>query len=96
MGDGGNAGGAVVWMAPGEESSGFHRVWHVTTRADGSYTFTDLAPGVYKIVASQGGFALGVSLLGVSLLGVSLDDEDEMESVAVGAGEKVTKDLKHE
>ena len=56
--------------------------------ADGSYSFANVAPGSYKLVAVP---ESELEVQGNNVLGY----EDQMESVQVGAQDKVIKDLKH-
>jgi allophanate hydrolase subunit 2 len=74
----------VVLTADDAETGSFLRTAHAV--ADGKYAFANLPPGSYKLVAVQ---ESELSIQGNNVLGF----EDLMESVAVGAGEKVTKDL---
>ena len=52
------------------------------TGADGTYSFDHIAPGDYRIVAAPEGIRV-------------IDYEDQMETITVGANDKLTKDLKH-
>jgi hypothetical protein len=84
--DQGNAAGTVVVLTDAGEESAFGPR-QTTARADGVYTFANLPPGSFKLVAVQ---ESDPEIDGGAVLGY----ENQMETVDIGAGEKVTKDLK--
>ena len=84
--DSGNAASAIVALTSGEDEFDFVPDRQVTAKADGAYTFTNLPPGTYRIVAMQDA-GQGNSVFGY---------EDLMEAIEVRDGEKVTKDLKRQ
>jgi len=55
---------------------------------DGTYSFTNVPPGSYRIVATQRN-----DMMTVQRPGGLIDYEDLMESLELHAGEKLTKDL---
>ena len=59
-------------------------------KADGTYSFIALAPGKYKLAATDGDFNPNRYELGVALE----DYEDVAESIDLRPGDKNTKDLK--
>jgi hypothetical protein len=84
--DRGNAAGTVVVLTnAGEES--VIGPWVTTAGADGTYTFANVPPGSFRLVAIQ---ESDPEIQGAVALGY----ENLMETVDIGAGEKVTKDLK--
>jgi hypothetical protein len=85
--DKGNAAGTVVVLVEaGPEETGFE-ARNATAGADGTYTIANLPPGSYKLVAVD---ESDPAILNNDVLGY----ENLMETVEVGVGEKVTKDLK--
>jgi protocatechuate 3,4-dioxygenase beta subunit len=75
-----------VVMVPADEETGGD-AQEATVGADGKYTVANVPPGNYKLVAVP---EKDMRLQGNNVLGF----EDAMESVTVGAQEKVIKDLK--
>jgi hypothetical protein len=73
--------GTVVVLTEAGEETGFD-TRQATAGPDGTYTINNLPPGSYKLVAVSD--AEPDNLLGY---------ENQMETVEVGTGEKVTKDL---
>ncbi len=84
--DKGNAAGTEVVLVAAGMETGFEPR-HATTNAVGVYVFSNLPPGSYKLVATGEG---DPATQGNHVLGY----EDQMDSATVGAGEKVTRDLK--
>lgn len=84
--DQGNAAGTVVVLtdATGETDFDPRRT---TAGSDGSYTFANLPPGSFRLVAVQ---ESDPEIQGDVVPGY----ENLMETVDIGAGEKVTKNLK--
>jgi hypothetical protein len=84
--DKGNAAGTVVVLTEAGEETDFEPR-RATAGADGTYTFANLPPGTYKLVAVEEN---DPATQGNDVLGY----ENLMEIVEVGVGEKATKDLK--
>jgi hypothetical protein len=84
--DQGNAAGTVVVLTEAEEETDFEPR-RTTAGAGGTYTFANLPPGSYKLVAVE---ESDPPTQGNNVLGY----ENLMETVEVGVDEKVTKDLK--
>ena len=80
--------GLEVVMVPADEETGGD-AQEATVGADGKFTIANVPPGNYKLVAVP---EKDMRLQGNNVLGF----EDVMESVTVGAQEKVTKDLKRQ
>jgi hypothetical protein len=79
--DKGPAPGVRVMLVPEDPTTGLYN--SVTTNASGAYTIDRVLPGRYKVLAWD------------ASSGRSIDDfEDDMESIEVAAGDKLTKDLK--
>jgi hypothetical protein len=82
---GGRVAGLTVVMVPADEETGGDAKY-ADVGADGKYTIANVPPGNYKLVAVP---EKDMRLQGNNLLGF----EDVMESITVGAQEKVIKDL---
>ncbi len=80
------AGTVVVLVEGGPKETGFD-YRQATAGNDGTYTIPNLPPGSYKLVAVQ---ESDPAIRNDDVLGY----ENLLETVEVGAGEKVTKDLK--
>jgi hypothetical protein len=77
----GDATGAVVNLLNAEQENGFER--QVPAKADGTYLIDHLPPGSYKLVATE--------------IGDNVEPYvDSAETVELGAGAKLTKDLKRQ
>jgi hypothetical protein len=84
--DRGNAAGTVVVLTEAGAETGFDPR-RTTAGADSTYTFANLPPGSYKLVAVEEN---DPATQGNAVLGY----ENLMETVEVGVGEKATKNLK--
>ena len=93
--DKGNPAAARVVLARDEDAGGFP-ARYASTQKDGVYSFPNLPPGNYKLVAvSEDDADLIAPRPGGSEPDLS-DYEDTMESVEIRGVEKVSKDLKRE
>ncbi|MGD1069878.1 MAG: carboxypeptidase-like regulatory domain-containing protein [Bryobacteraceae bacterium] len=84
--DAGNAANIMVVLTASDEDSDFEPR-RTSAGADGKYSFENLPPGTFKLVATA---ESDPATQGNNVLGY----EKQMETVTVGIGEKVTKDLR--
>jgi len=83
----GSAAGLMVILLPAEADEDSEDEKIAGTGADGTYSFDHVAPGSYRLVAVPEN---EMEISGSQVIGY----EDQMESVTVGAKDKITKDLK--